>query len=160
VASDFGAAQLNRPLRAACTRGRDAQNASRSRHTCVLMSHPCLSCGACCAAFRVSLHWSEAEPELGGTVPRALTERFDAHRLAMRGTWARTPRCIALDADIGRYSRCTIHEVRPSPCREVMPSWEHGETSAQCDRARRMHGLAPLTPQDWQSLPSPEDAIG
>ncbi|HOC10952.1 MAG TPA: YkgJ family cysteine cluster protein, partial [Thermomonas sp.] len=21
--------------------------------------HPCLSCGACCAYFRVSFHWSE-----------------------------------------------------------------------------------------------------
>ncbi|HWU69743.1 MAG TPA: YkgJ family cysteine cluster protein, partial [Pseudoxanthomonas sp.] len=36
--------------------------------------HPCLSCGACCAIFRVSLHWSEADPEQGGRVPIELTE--------------------------------------------------------------------------------------
>jgi Fe-S-cluster containining protein len=113
------------------------------------MSHPCLSCGACCAAFRVSFHWSEAEPAVGGGVPGALTEALDAHRVAMRGTWARAPRCIALDADIGRHSRCTIHEARPSPCREVMASWEHGEPDPQCDRARRMHGLPVLTVADW-----------
>ena len=118
----------------------------------VAMSHPCLSCGACCATYRVSLHWSEAEPALGGAVPRELTETFDAHRLVMRGTWARVPRCIALDADVGRYSRCTIHERRPSACREVMPSWEHGAPDSQCDRARRSHGLAPLTPADWRVL--------
>ncbi|RBD00840.1 YkgJ family cysteine cluster protein, partial [Xanthomonas oryzae pv. oryzae] len=29
------------------------------------MAHPCLTCGACCAYFRVSFHWSEADPALG-----------------------------------------------------------------------------------------------
>jgi hypothetical protein len=115
------------------------------------MSHPCLSCGACCAAFRVSFHWSETDPALGGVVPRELTETLDAHRAVMRGTWARAPRCIALDAEVGRYSRCTIHERRPSTCREVMPSWEDGASNPQCDRARHMHGLAPLTPADWRA---------
>ncbi|RBD09468.1 YkgJ family cysteine cluster protein, partial [Xanthomonas oryzae pv. oryzae] len=28
------------------------------------MAHPCLTCGACCAYFRVSFHWSEADPAL------------------------------------------------------------------------------------------------
>jgi len=99
-------------------------------HVFVLMSHPCLSCGACCAAFRVSFHWSETEPALGGVVPRELTETLDAHRVVMRGTWARAPRCIALDADVGRHSRCTIHDRRPSTCRDVMPSWEAGGADA------------------------------
>ena len=27
--------------------------------------HPCLTCGACCAHFRVSFHWSEADPDQG-----------------------------------------------------------------------------------------------
>ena len=113
------------------------------------MPHPCLSCGACCAAFRVSLHWSEADPELGGHVPVELTEPVRTHELAMRGTSQPSPRCIALDADIGRSSRCTIHARRPSTCRAVVPSWESGETSAQCDRARRKHGLPALAPEDW-----------
>lgn len=114
------------------------------------MPHPCLACGACCAHFRVSFHWSEAEPSLGGPVPPELTERLDNHRVAMRGTWAQKPRCIALDANIGVYSRCTIHPQRPSPCREVQPSWESGEADSHCDKARAAHGLPLLTPADWR----------
>ncbi|WP_407353646.1 YkgJ family cysteine cluster protein [Luteimonas sp. R10] len=114
------------------------------------MSHPCLSCGACCAHYRVGFHWSEAAPELGGTVPVSLTETLDTHRLAMRGTWARQPHCVALDAEIGVRSRCTIHPLRPSVCREVPASWEHGEASPQCDRARLAHGMPVLTADDWR----------
>ena len=44
------------------------------------MSHPCLTCGACCAFFRVSFHWSEADPEMGGVVPIELTEPLRALR--------------------------------------------------------------------------------
>ena len=111
------------------------------------MSHPCLSCGACCAAYRVSLHWSEAEPTLGGGVPRDLTETVDPHRLCMRGTWARQPRCVALEGTIGDAVRCTIYDARPSPCRELRMSWEDGTHSPQCDKARLRHGLPPLTPE-------------
>ena len=113
------------------------------------MPHPCLSCGACCATFRVSLHWSEAEPALGGRVPVELTEPVRTHELAMRGTSQSRPRCVALDADIGRSSRCTIHARRPAACAAVAASWESGEASGQCDRARLEHGLAVLTPADW-----------
>ncbi|HRO25954.1 MAG TPA: YkgJ family cysteine cluster protein [Luteimonas sp.] len=114
------------------------------------MPHPCLSCGACCAHFRVSLHWSEAEPALGGTVPRALTVPLRSHELAMRGTaGGDVLRCVALEADIGHHSRCSIHPLRPQACRDVAASWEFGEVSDQCDRARIAHGLAPLTGDDW-----------
>ncbi len=112
------------------------------------MSHPCLSCGACCAAYRVSFHWSEAEAELGGQVPVALTEVLDAHQRCMRGTWAKQPRCVALGGTIGESVACTIYEHRPSVCRELSMAWEHGEPSPQCDKARIAHGLAPLTPED------------
>ena len=60
----------------------------------------------------------------------------------MRGTSQSNPRCVALDADIGRYSRCTIHDRRPSVCALVPASWEFGQASAQCDKARLAHGLA------------------
>lgn len=116
------------------------------------MSHPCLRCGACCAAFRVAFHWSEVEPALGGRVPVAMTEPLRAHERAMRGTSRAAPRCIALDADIGRTSRCTIHARRPSVCAEVQASWEFGLPSPQCDRARASHGLAPLAPGDWLAV--------
>jgi Fe-S-cluster containining protein len=113
------------------------------------MSHPCLTCGACCAHFRVSFHWSETAPTLGGTVPEALTERFDPHRVVMRGTSSQAPRCIALDAEIGVRSRCSIHAIKPSVCMEVPASWEYGAPSAQCDKARIAHGMPVLTTADW-----------
>jgi len=113
------------------------------------MSHPCLSCGACCAWFRVGFHWSEAASELGGPVPPALTTPIGPHRVAMLGTLSSPSRCVALDAEVGVYSRCSIHPVRPSVCREVAASWEFGEASEKCDRARVAHGLPLLTPADW-----------
>jgi Fe-S-cluster containining protein len=114
--------------------------------------HPCLTCGACCAYFRVSFHWSEADPALGGPVPFELTEPLRAHERAMRGTNQAQPRCVALDAEIGKYSRCTIHDRRPSVCALVPASWEFGAASAQCDKARIAHGLPALTPTDWEGV--------
>jgi len=116
------------------------------------MRHPCLACGACCAHFRISFHWSEADPDLGGTVPPALTEPLRLHERVMKGTSQPSPRCVALDAEIGVRSRCTIHPLRPSVCRDVPASWESGAPSPQCDKARIAHGLAPLTPEDWQGV--------
>ena len=114
------------------------------------MPHPCLSCGACCAHFRVSLHWSETDPALGGRVPVELTVPLRSHEVAMRGTaGGATPRCVALDADIGRHSRCSIHPLRPQACRDVAASWESGAPSRQCDAARLAHGLPVLTAADW-----------
>ncbi len=113
------------------------------------MLHPCLRCGACCAHFRVAFHWSEAESLLGGAVPAELTAKRDPHRLAMRGTESKPVRCVALQGEVGVQARCGIYAQRPSVCREVAPSWESGEASAQCDKARLAHGLPLLTPQDW-----------
>ncbi|MBB5207627.1 hypothetical protein HNQ52_001156 [Chiayiivirga flava] len=97
----------------------------------------------------MAFHWSEASDEAVAPVPAALTEALDAHRVAMRGTYARAPRCIALQGDVGAFNACTVYERRPSPCRELQPAWEHGAPSPQCDRARARHGLAPLRPDDW-----------
>ena len=33
--------------------------------------HPCLSCGACCAHFRASFYWAEADDQTPGGVPVA-----------------------------------------------------------------------------------------
>ena len=119
----------------------------------VPVSHPCLSCGACCAHFRVSFHWSEAETGMGGAVPIELTEPLRSHERVMRGTSQAAPRCVALDAQIGVYSRCGIHDRRPSVCAAVPASWEFGAASAQCDKARLAHGLPALTPGDWAGVP-------
>lgn len=121
------------------------------------MSHPCLRCGACCAHFRVAFHWSEAEPFMGGSTPPGLTEKLDPHRLNMRGTNARSPRCVALVGQVGEAAHCGIYAQRPSPCHELKPAWEDGTPSPQCDRARLAHGLRTLTPECWLQplVPSP-----
>jgi Fe-S-cluster containining protein len=97
---------------------------------------PCLRCGACCAAFRVSFYWAEAE-ERG--LPASLAEQVNGHLLCMRGTWSPRPRCIALSGEVGRAVSCTAYAHRPSPCLEVQPG------DVQCARARALNGLPPLT---------------
>ena len=114
------------------------------------MSHPCLSCGACCASFRVAFHWSEAQPGNPDGPPEGLVVSLRRHELAMRGTDALPVRCAALRGEVGGATTCTIYAARPSPCRELAAAWENGQPSPQCDRARALHGLAPLTPGDWR----------
>ncbi|MBL0164456.1 MAG: YkgJ family cysteine cluster protein [Xanthomonadales bacterium] len=118
------------------------------------MGHPCLSCGACCAFFRVAFHWSESDDFAGGTTPSSLTEKLDPHRLVMRGTQARTPHCIALRGVVGEQAHCGIYAQRPSPCHDLIPAWESGHPSPQCDRARIAHGLPPLEPMSWIAMPT------
>lgn len=107
------------------------------------MNNPCLSCGACCAYFRVSFYWAEVENR--GIDPE-LTLPVTPHRMAMRGTELATPRCAALLGEIGNCVHCTIYESRPSPCRDVMPSQYNGRADEQCDKARIAWGLPPLQP--------------
>ena len=103
-----------------------------------MRDNPCVTCGACCAHFRVSFYWAEADDAPGGTVPTALTEDITSLLRCMKGTNQREPRCAALEGEIGREVRCGIYERRPGPCHEL----EAG--SDACNRARRRHGLAPL----------------
>lgn len=104
------------------------------------MSHdsPCLTCGACCATFRVSFYWAEADDTPGGTVPVNLTSSLPPNRRCMKGTDTYAPHCIALQGTVGECVRCTIYERRPSPCHEVQVADD------QCQRARAAHGLPPL----------------
>ena len=108
-----------------------------------------MSCGACCAAFRVAFHWSEADDAPGGTVPVDLTRPLRSHERAMRGTDNPAPHCIALRGTVGEDCACSIYDLRPSPCRAVQASWEHGASDPHCDRARARYGLPLLTPADW-----------
>lgn len=117
--------------------------------------HPCLRCGACCAAYRVAFHWSEAAPHHPQGPDETLTVRVRPFELAMRGTeGGTTPRCVALEGRVGVDARCGIYAHRPSPCRDLRPAWEDGRPSPQCDRARARHGLAPLAPADFPALPA------
>jgi Fe-S-cluster containining protein len=109
----------------------------------IVAMNPCLACGACCAFFRASFHWMETDTG-GGTVPADLTEPLTHHRVVMRGTSGSRPRCTALEGEIGRAVRCTIHPLRSSVCRAFAPAWENGVPNPDCDRARARHGLPPL----------------
>jgi Fe-S-cluster containining protein len=117
------------------------------------MPNPCLECGACCAFYRVSFHWSEAEPFLGGKTPAGLTVKVAPHYAAMSGTERHPPRCSALMGTVGEAVSCSIYADRPSPCRELAPSWVDGRRSEKCDRARAAHGLPPLEPPADKPLP-------
>jgi hypothetical protein len=96
--------------------------------------HPCLTCGACCASFRVDFAADESEVH-GGRVPEGLAVELTSTMSRMRGTDHARPRCAALVGRIGEQASCAIYEWRPSPCRE----FEAG--SDACNRARARHGL-------------------
>lgn len=101
-------------------------------------SSTCVTCGACCASFRVSFHWSEADPVQGGRVPLDLVEPVGSLFLCMKGTSVRGGRCDALRGEIGREVACSIYDCRSTTCREF------GDDLDRCDHARAQHGLPPL----------------
>ena len=107
------------------------------------ITNPCMTCGACCAYFRVSFYWAEAD-DAGGVVPVDLTEPLSLLMRNMRGTNDRTPRCVALQGEPGSCVSCGIYEQRPSPCREFAMSGEDDVVNEACDRARARHGLPAL----------------
>jgi len=73
----------------------------------------------------------------------------------MAGTARGGPlRCVALAGTIGEQVACTIHEDRPSPCRDFAPSHAQGVHEPRCDEARGRHGLPPLVPEDWARVPA------
>lgn len=99
----------------------------------------CQRCGACCAVFRVSFYWAEADDAPGGTVPVQLTRQVSPHLRCMAGTEAAPVRCVALLGEVGRRVACGIYAQRASTCRGVMPG------DAQCRRAREALGLDTAT---------------
>lgn len=121
--------------------------------------NPCLHCGACCACYRVSFYWGEAEPCLGGKVPVELTEDLTDFRRCMRGTNQRRPRCIALKGELGKSVKCAIYTRRPTVCRLAGVTYKRGvlrtnaEELERCNRARAAWGLPPL------SLPAPDTVV-
>lgn len=115
--------------------------------------HPCLKCGACCAYFRASFYWSEADDASPGGVPVEMTQQLTPHLRVMVGTNQAKPRCTALDGVIGQQVLCRIHPQRSSTCRDFAASFEDGTHNPRCDSARSAYGLPPLTPADWVSEP-------
>ena len=108
--------------------------------------NPCLTCGACCAFYRASFYWSEADDFPSGTVPVELTERFNDFQRVMKGTHQPHPRCIALQGNVGDRVACSIYEKRSSVCRSFPVSWENGSHNHRCDKARIHWALAPVQP--------------
>jgi Fe-S-cluster containining protein len=96
----------------------------------------CQQCGACCATYRVSFYWAEADDAPGGTVPVALTEPISPHMRCMQGTYAKQPRCVALQGEIGQHVACGIYDKRASTCHALQAG------DAQCLKARASHGIA------------------
>lgn len=103
------------------------------------MSEDCQTCGACCAAFRVSFYWAETDAHPLGTVPSAMTQAVNPHYVCMKGTEKQPVKCVALEGQVGHSVSCSIYSLRSSTCRE----FEAG--TVDCDRARAHYGLAPLS---------------
>jgi len=115
-------------------------------------SNPCLACGACCAFYRASFYYREADDCTAKGVPAELTEDLNQFRRVMKGTDQKSPRCVALRGEIGRRAHCGIYERRSSVCREFPASYADGVTREErCDKARALHGLAPLAPGHWRT---------
>jgi uncharacterized protein len=111
--------------------------------------NPCLNCGACCAYYRASFYWAEADETRPDAVPSDLTEKLNDFLLFMRGTHQSSPRCIALQGTIGVEVCCGIYPRRPSTCRNLEPSWATNAPNPHCDKARQAWGLQPLQPDSW-----------
>lgn len=134
----------------------------------MLRENPCLSCGACCAHFRVSFYWTEAESTYNGAVPLALTEDLPPHRRCMHGTNQAHPRCVALEGMIGQMVQCSIYAERSSTCREFGVDWDGQqlvytpEDMIRCTQARAAWGLPPLlgpAPDRYPEAPIVPDRI-
>ncbi|HMX10119.1 MAG TPA: YkgJ family cysteine cluster protein [Burkholderiaceae bacterium] len=96
------------------------------------MPFDCQRCGACCATYRVSFYWAEAEL-LG--LPPELVQPLTPVLACLAGTNQVPPHCAALDGRIGATVACRAYAQRPSPCREVQPGDD------KCRRARARHAL-------------------
>lgn len=113
--------------------------------------HPCLSCGACCAFFRVSFHWSETLAESHG-VPSVMTNEMSLNRNVMKGTDQANPRCIAFTGEVGSVVGCSIYLKRPGCCRDFKASFENATRNAACDEARLAKGMKILSHADFVAI--------
>ena len=104
----------------------------------------CITCGACCAFYKASFYWAEADDMIPDGVPCELTEKSDHYCLVMKGTNHANPRCIALVGDIGKSVFCSIYNRRSSTCKNFEPFWENALIGSRCDKARIAWGLKSL----------------
>jgi Fe-S-cluster containining protein len=81
-------------------------------------------------------------------VPDEWVSSISPSRVAMLGTDCKSPRCTALQGEVGQGTRCSIYEKRSSTCREFEASWTDGVHNPDCDAARAAFGLLPVEPMD------------
>jgi Fe-S-cluster containining protein len=133
--------QANKPIQLLDIQADNRVFADMANHD----ANPCLSCGACCQHFRVSMYMGEMASAPGGTVPDELVSRVNAFVVCMKGTEAGHGRCIALRGDVGQPGvHCAIYDRRPSPCREYRVWADDGSPNPDCQRLRAQIGLPPL----------------
>ncbi len=131
----------------------------------MLQKDICIRCGACCAFYRVSFYWSEADSSLGGTVPADFTEPLPPWNACMKGTKDFPVRCVALQGEVGKNATCSIYEKRSSTCREFGLNWVDGKCVAtpidliRCNRARAKYGLPLISPNEINDNTPPPIAI-
>ena len=112
----------------------------------MIEKNPCLTCGACCAQFRISFYWAETDPAWEQRVPPELVEQISPFLCAMKGTNNKNPRCVALQGVVGNQVSCLIYNFRPTACREFAISGQDNQPNDLCDTARKSWGLRPLPP--------------
>lgn len=103
----------------------------------------CTQCGACCASYRVSFYWAEAEAK---QIPTELTQQVNSFFSCMKGTNQLQPRCIALCGAVGEGVSCNIYAQRLETCKEVIAGDE------KCNAARLKHGLTVLNSYSHQKI--------
>lgn len=125
-----------------------------------ISNHPCINCGACCGTYRVSFLRSELAPNGLWKVPASEVEDHGTDYVSLKGTTKNHhPSCNQLQGRIGKKAWCGMYENRPSPCRNFKASYEDGTKQPRCDEARRVHGLRPLTKNDWSEEVSRENYL-
>lgn len=112
------------------------------------MKNHCISCGGCCAGWKIYFPIKELEPK--GTVPKKMADKFGIDYAVLKHTDDEIQKCKSLDGDLGKSVSCTKYDVRPTICREFKPSYEDGVKNIRCDQARSRVNLPPLTPEDWK----------
>jgi Fe-S-cluster containining protein len=94
-----------------------------------------MSCGACCAYYRITFHADEAV-----AIPAEYIEQLQPEVSCMKGTNSYPPRCAALCGEVGQQVSCAIYENRPSSCREFNVYELDGTPNMRCFKLR---GITP-----------------
>src|SRR5450830_1037877 len=98
------------------------------------MSHPCLTCGACCASYRVDFSIYELDEE-GGTVPSGLAVEVNGSTCRMRGTDHVPIRCAALTGKVGERWRVAFTSGALPPamsCRQATTAAKRPVPGTDC----------------------------